>query len=203
MQEKFKILINFDLKLFMFSPTPALSYDQDFKKGTNKRLVYYWPPCHTHTGNYCQNLKRLRKKCFFGTFFTWKVYFSVLKHPFFLDSLWYFHRCVPGEILTYFDPPNLSVGPKLMFSKLENMKKVVFRKWLFWNYKSVFHQEHNCNNIQVKQDKIYAVKKVPKTFFSQSFEVSTIVPSTGMARGSIIYWRHFKNIKLLRKTFEQ
>ena len=61
---------------------------------------------------------------------------------------------------------------------------------------SEFHQEHNLDDTQVKLDKIDALKrkkytfqgkKGPKTFFSQSFEVLTIVPSMGMARGSIIH----------------
>ena len=54
--------------------TPALSHDQDLKKGTKKRLMYYWPPCHIDTGNYCQNLKRWGKIVFW--------YFSPLKSVF-------------------------------------------------------------------------------------------------------------------------
>ena len=57
--------------------TPALSHDQDLKKGTNKRLMYFLPPCHTDTGNYCQNLKRLRKKCFWSFFHLERVFFQL------------------------------------------------------------------------------------------------------------------------------
>ena len=62
--------------------------------------------------------------------------------------------------------------------------------------RSEFYQEHNCENTNVKQDKMDALKlkkytfqgeKVSKTFFSQSFEVLTIVSSISMARGSIIH----------------
>ena len=91
-------------KVLRWKLTPALSHDQDLKKGTNKRLMYFWPPCHTNTGNYCQNLKRLRKKWFLVLFSFGKSIFSSLKHPFCLVSLWYYHSCVPGEILNYFDP---------------------------------------------------------------------------------------------------
>ena len=61
---------------------------------------------------------------------------------------------------------------------------------------SEFHQEHNFDDTQVKQDKMDALKlkkytfqgkKGTKTFFSQSFEVLRIVPSISMARGSIIH----------------
>ena len=105
------------LFLVKYFITPALSHDQDFKKGTNKRLMYYWPPRHIDTGNYCQNLKRWGKNCFLVLFSLEKCILSSLKHPFCLVSLWYYHSCVPSKILTYFDPPNLSAGPKLMFLK--------------------------------------------------------------------------------------
>ena len=61
---------------------------------------------------------------------------------------------------------------------------------------SEFHQKYICDNAQVKQDKMdalklkkytFQVKKVPKNVFSQSFEVLTIVPSIGMARESRIH----------------
>ena len=117
---KYNIWIN-ETKLFSFSwchrhlkyvYTPALSHNQDFKKGTNKRLMYYWPPCHTDTGNYCQNLKRLGKKCFLVLFSLEKYIFSALRYSFCLVSLGYYHRCISEEILTYFDPQHLLVVPK-------------------------------------------------------------------------------------------
>ena len=46
------------------SHTPALSYDQDFKKGRNKRSMDSGPILHTDTGKYCQNLKTLGKSNF-------------------------------------------------------------------------------------------------------------------------------------------
>ena len=92
--------------------TPALSHDQDFKKGTNKRSMFYWPHCHTDTGKYCHNLKSLGKKMFLTLFSFKKCIFSTLKHPLWLVSLWYYHSCVPSEILTYFDPQHSVVEPK-------------------------------------------------------------------------------------------
>ena len=62
--------------------------------------------------------------------------------------------------------------------------------------RSEFHQEHNCVNTKKKQNKMDALKlkntlfkckKDQKIFFFQSLEVLTIVPSIGMARGSIIH----------------
>ena len=44
--------------------TPALSYDQDFKKGRKKWSMYSGPILHTDTGKYCQNLKTLGKSDF-------------------------------------------------------------------------------------------------------------------------------------------
>ena len=45
----------------MTQRTPALSYDQDFKKGRKKWSMYSGPILHTDTGKYCQNLKTLGK----------------------------------------------------------------------------------------------------------------------------------------------
>ena len=52
------------------------------------------------------------KKCFLTLFSLEKAIFSTFKHPFYFFSIWYYHSCVPGEILTNFDPKYLSVGPK-------------------------------------------------------------------------------------------
>ena len=50
-------------------PTPALSYDQDYKKGINKRSMHSGPILRTDTGKYCQNLETLGKYNF------WKFWF--------------------------------------------------------------------------------------------------------------------------------
>ena len=44
--------------------TPALSHDQDSKKGTNKWSMYFEPFRPTGTGKYCQNLKTWGKTDF-------------------------------------------------------------------------------------------------------------------------------------------
>ena len=110
--------------------------------------------------------QKIGKKMFLVLFSLEKCIFSTLKHPFWLVSLWYFHSCIPGEILTYFDPLNSSVGPKLMFSKS-------LKIWKKWSLEIIFlelqvsvgnqnrsdsHQEHNYENTKVKWDKMDALK---------------------------------------------
>ena len=83
-----------------------------------------------------------------------------------------------------------------MFSMISKTSILDLQTSLGGQNRSLFHQEHNCENTKVKQERMdplklkkytFQVKKGQKTFFPQSLEVLTKVPSTGMARGSIIH----------------
>ena len=61
-------ILGLEAKRFIYflgdSYTPALSHDQDSKKGRNKRSIYSEPFRPTDTGKYCQNLKTWGKTDF-------------------------------------------------------------------------------------------------------------------------------------------